>query len=246
LIPPIFIYLVYRWIYPPERFGDNADLREHIAREWAGLGRITRNEKITIAILLLAVFFWVTRMFGVSSWVVALVAGALFQMPGIEITNWRKAKDTIPWQIIILFAAAISLGNLMFKTRAAAWLAEHTLLAWGLGNWGLLAAVFVTMFTIHIFHAGIVSASPMYSLLLPPFIIFAKQMGWNPVTLSLLIVFNIHMPHILPISLEPSMVVFGSGYYKFTDTIRPGIILTVIWVLLSMACAAFWPWLKLR
>lgn len=245
ILPPVFVYLVYRWIYPPEKPEVGGDLTQYIEQELKALGPITRNEKVTIVILALALFFWVTGLFGFSGWVVAVTAGALFQMPGIEITTWRKAKDFVPWQIFILFAVAISLGNFLFKTKSVNWLTDHTLLAWGMGSWGWVLAMFVILLGVHLIHAGIISAGPMLSLLIPPLIIFAQKIGWDPVALSLLVIANIHMPNILPISLEPSMIVFGSGYYKFTDTVRPGIILTVIWILLSLACAAFWPWLKI-
>ena len=242
IVPAICVYLVYRWIYPPEIIASTIELKEYISDQRALMGKVTRSEWYCLVVLLLELVCFVSNY--VDAWIVALSAGALLQMPGIGF-KWSKVKDAIPWQIFILFAVAISMGDLLFKTGATNWLIDNTLMAWGMDKWAWGVALAVILIMVHVTHLGIMSAGAMNAFILAPIIAFASKVGWNPISLTLLVLSNIHMAHILPISLEPSMVSLGAGYHKFTDLIRPGIVLTAIWIVLSLLCAAFWPWLKL-
>ncbi|MDD3618936.1 MAG: SLC13 family permease, partial [Desulfobulbaceae bacterium] len=103
-------------------------LKERAVQMYAELGGWSRKEILTLAItlaviILIAAKNWVPALQGIDKTAILLSSTLLF-----FILNILKLEDLedIPWNIILLFGGAMSIGFCLWQTEAAKWLA---------GNW---------------------------------------------------------------------------------------------------------------
>lgn len=107
-------------VRPKVRIKD-LDIAEIVKKEAGKLGKMTRKEMITAAILFAVVVLWITEsnylgmggpvLFGI----VALTA--------FRIMNWRDI-NRISWDVVALYAGATAMGVGLASTGAALWLAQ--------------------------------------------------------------------------------------------------------------------------
>jgi di/tricarboxylate transporter len=55
-----------------------------------------------------------------------VAAIAVLLLPGIGVITWREAQARVAWGTIVLLGVAISLGTVLLRSGAAAWLAGNT------------------------------------------------------------------------------------------------------------------------
>jgi solute carrier family 13 (sodium-dependent dicarboxylate transporter), member 2/3/5 len=99
--------------------------------------------------------------------------------PGLFLTCTLTVEDleTIPWNIILLFGGAMSIGFCLWNTKAAEWLAVHWLTLFQNANWltfVLSIAFFVLVMTNFIMNVAAIAIA------LPVSLVIAKYLGWRP------------------------------------------------------------------
>jgi len=78
--------------------GGDSVLTEKLSK----MGNISKNEKISIGILLFAITLWVTAgMTGIDSYSVALIGAVLFILSGV--ITWNDAQKNVDWGLIVFF-----------------------------------------------------------------------------------------------------------------------------------------------
>jgi sodium-dependent dicarboxylate transporter 2/3/5 len=97
------------------------NIAQIVRRESEKIGRMTSQEYITAAILLVVIVLWVTASdsLGMGGPVLlGLVAMAVFRIIG-----WREI-NRISWDVVALYASACALGVGLAQTGAAVWIAR--------------------------------------------------------------------------------------------------------------------------
>lgn len=155
----------------------------------------------------------------------------LFALPGVSLIQWERDKNEIGWDILFLVGAANSLGVSLWHTGAATWIA-NTFFAdlTTLPLAALIAAV--SLFTIFI-HLVIPVNTPIVSVILPPVAAIAAGMGINPALLALPLGFSVSAAVLLPLD-SVSLVTYQAGYYRMSDMFKPGLIISVVWVIVTV------------
>ncbi len=97
-------------LYKPEQ--DSALSKEYIVDELGKMGPLTKEEKFTMLIFLIAVVLWATeRLHGVAGAVVAIIGMMVLMMVNVITVNDFKTK--IPWDMIFLVGSMMSLGGVL-------------------------------------------------------------------------------------------------------------------------------------
>ena len=65
--------------------------------------------------------------------------------------------------------------------------------------------------------------------LIPPIALLATETGQNPVLYALPVAFTASCAFLLPLDPVP-LLTYTRGYYRMLDMLRPGAILSAIWV----------------
>ncbi len=222
---PVACWTVLR-VFPPEfpTVGiDSDDQSRHTT------DRMTVPELKTVGLLIVMVVLWI-----LGSWIpildVALVAlaGAIAMfLPGVNLLTWKEAERGISWDTLVMIGGVTSLGAASVETGLAGWLVN--VLLGGMQSWsivGILAAI--SAFTV-VIHLALPIGPVVNAVVIPPIALLAISNGANPALYALPVAFTASCAFLLPLDAV-SLITFSKGYYRMTDMLLPGTIVSVVWV----------------
>lgn len=230
IITPLAWWAVVR-AFPPEL--SHLEGMDEVRRDYAELGPLTRREKVFFALLACNFLLWCTdRLHGLPLPVAAVLGGALFVLPGVDLLDWERDKNRIGWDVLMLIGASNALGMIIWEQGAASWIADTCLggVA-GLPLAGVIIAI--SVFTV-VAHLLIPVNTAIVAVLLPALTALAGTMGINPAVLAVPMGFSVSAAFLLPLDAVP-LVTYPSGYYRMFDMFKPGRVISVIWVLVMTA-----------
>ena len=241
----VVLFFVSLWILKPSvESSENAT--EKLREQLQALGPVTAPEKRLIAVALLLLVMWSTEgMLHPFDTTTTQLGIALLLMPKIGVMHWSQAEKLVPWGTVVLFAASISLGNLLSKTGAAAWLAQQTLGQMGLSALPVVAVIgALSLFSI-VLHLGFASATGLASTLIPIFIAFAQSLPVSKETAFGIVMiqsFVVSFGFILPTNAPQNMLCYGTGAFGTSQFAKVGLLLTLAGLgLILLLSATLWP-----
>jgi len=188
-------------------------------------GPMQRSEKVCIGVILFTLTLWMTSPFhGIPSVAIGLIGGLLMFL---LLYDWRFFQRNTNWGVIILIGGAISLGNVLSSTGAAAWLADGFLATTGFTNPMLITfsfailAMVVTQFIQNTATAGIIT---------PILIGLAGALGVAPASILIVPILATSMTFLMPPGTAPNAIVHGAGI-RTKDMIKAGILPTIMAVI---------------
>jgi sodium-dependent dicarboxylate transporter 2/3/5 len=233
-IPMVIILLpLAGWIisrfYPPELATIGG--LDSIHREQTEMGPMSPAQIKVILILGIMVVLWILStwypMFDV--YMVGIGGAVVMFLPGIRILNWKQAQAGTGWDALLLIGGVTSLGSASVATGLAQWLVDSSLR--GIADWGPIWVIaLISAFTVLI-HLVLPICPVIVTVLIPPLTILAIDTGVNPALYALPVAFTASCAFLLPIDAVP-LLTYGKGYYKMLDMLPPGVVLSVIWVIL--------------
>jgi di/tricarboxylate transporter len=151
----------------------------------------------------------------------------------------QEAYESIDWFVIFLLAGVIPLGLAMENTGTAAFIANGILqVTENLGDTAIIA-VFYLLSTVF---ASIMSHNAAAILLVPIGVASARELGLDPFPILMAITFAASSAMSTPFGYHTNLMVYGPGNYRFSDFLKVGIPLNLIfWVLSSLLIPVIWP-----
>ena len=121
VIMAVLVFLFCKvYCRPKEKMSGNTSA---INERYKALGPISKNEKIGIIIVRVALVLWLTQnVHGIDASVVALLADEAFAACGLLTTTDANAKGQ--WTIVIFIGGTLSISNLMSSTGCSDWIAH--------------------------------------------------------------------------------------------------------------------------
>lgn len=247
----IVLYILAIKIFKMKKEADvtgNSRGKEYIQGQLAQLGSMKKEEIIVSVMMLLAVCFFLTESYHkISPGIVVIGISALLWMPGIKIMEWKEAEGYVNWGVWLLMVGGMTLGSLLFKTKAAIWIANTTLVAMGIQHLPPIIGLLLMIWFLHIMHMGISSALAMVTTIVPIYLAFAQTVGWDPVVVGLATVLSANLGFILPISTITALQAYGSGYYSQYDQMKIGIPMTLVCdIILILVILFYFPLIGLK
>jgi solute carrier family 13 (sodium-dependent dicarboxylate transporter), member 2/3/5 len=158
-----------------------------------------------------------------ESMVAILMSSSLFILPGADrgkLLSWEEAQH-IDWGVLLLFGAAISLGQLTFETGLASVVGNALPFSQVPLSLALLMITAITLFSTEI-----VTNSAAANLLIP-LAITTAPMSRYPLMSVLCVALACSMAFMMPVGTPPNAIAFGSGKVKFKWMIEKGFWLNV-------------------
>ncbi|MFB6087097.1 MAG: SLC13 family permease [Haloarculaceae archaeon] len=196
-----------------------------------------RRSKVPVAIGIVAAVVGVAAL-GLVPIVSAALAGAL----GMVATGCLKPAevyDAVQWDVVFLLAGVIPLGIALENTGGAALIADFVV-----GSRVLLPpiGVLALLYVVTALLTNIISNNASVVLMIPVAVEAAQQLGVNPFSFVLAVTFAASTAFMTPVGYQTNLFVYGPGGYKFTDYLRAGTPLQVIFtVVTTLGIAVFWP-----
>ncbi len=218
-------------------------LREKARQLYADLGRMKSNEiiaalivGITILILALRELGFIPALTPVNKTAILLISTILFFITRILNIDDLEA---MPWNIILLFAGAMSIGNCLWQTGAANWMAVNWLVMFQEANWFVFVmsiAFFVLMMTNFIMNVAAIAISLPVALVIAPYLGVSGQV----ILFSALVTAG--MPFLLLVGAAPNAIAYDSGQFTTGEFFLYGIPASIILMIVTgFAVFVLWP-----
>ncbi len=221
-------------------------LRAKVAKLSRSLGPITRNEIfvlvcVAFVVLLMAMQSAVPALKSIDRAALMLTSTLMFFIFGV-----LKVQDLeeLPWNIILLFSGAMSIGFCLWKTGAAEWMAVQWLGALTDAHWWVFVmgiSAFLLVMTNFIMNVAAIA------IVLPVALVIARYLGVAPDVIFYASLVTAGMPFFLLIGAAPNAIAYESKQFTPGEFFKHGIAMSVILlVVLGVALVTLWPLLGMQ
>jgi sodium-dependent dicarboxylate transporter 2/3/5 len=216
-------------------------LRERARHLHSRLGPMSRDEVVALAIVFATVGVMIGRSFipalaPLNKSAIILISTILFFL--LKILTLEDLEQ-IPWNIVLLFGGAMSIGLCLWQTGAASWLAVHWLVLFeGAPRivFVLGVALFVLMMTNVIMNVAAIA------ICLPVALVIAGYLGVAPEVVFYSSLVTAGMPFLLLVGAAPNAIAYGSGQFTSGEFFRAGIPASVLlMIVLGLFVWLIWP-----
>jgi sodium-dependent dicarboxylate transporter 2/3/5 len=207
----------------------------------ANLGPMTRNEILAAVIvggviLVMSLRSFVPELKAIDKTAIILVSTILFYV--FKILDIKNLED-VPWNIILLFAGAMSIGFCLWQTGAAEWLAINWLNMFKDAHWFIFVmsiAFFVMMMTNFIMNVAAIAISLPVALVIAPFLNVAPEV----ILFASLVTAG--MPFLLLVGAAPNAIAYDSKQFTTGEFFLYGIPASVLlMIVVGLAVYVIWP-----
>jgi solute carrier family 13 (sodium-dependent dicarboxylate transporter), member 2/3/5 len=239
----VFLIWIYLMIFLKPEKSIIPGLKEKVSKLAKDLGPMTRDEKFVIitvlgAIIVMSMQSFVPALKSLDRAAIMLVSTLLFFI--FKVLTVKELED-IPWNIILLFSGAMSIGFCLWQTGAAQWLAVNWLVMFQHAHWlvfVLSIATFVLIMTNFIMNVAAIAIS------LPVSLVIAPYLGVAPDVIFYSSLMTAGMPFVLLIGAAPNAIAYESKQFSTGEFFKHGILLSIILVaFIGLAILTFWPML---
>ncbi len=216
-------------------------LRERARHLHARLGPISRDEILALVIVLATVGVMMARSFvpalePLNKSAIILVSTILFFLLRILTVD---DLEQIPWNIVLLFGGAMSIGLCMWQTGAASWMAVHWLVMFEGAPWFVFVmgvALFVLVMTNVIMNVAAIA------ICLPVALVIAGYLGVAPEVILYVSLVSAGMPFLLLVGAAPNAIAYGSGQFTSGEFFKAGIPASLLlMIVLAVFVWLIWP-----
>ncbi len=150
-----------------------------------------------------------------------------------------KDLEEIPWNIILLFGGAMSIGFCLWETGAAKWMAINWLVMFQNANWFvfvLAIAFFVLIMTNFIMNVAAIAIS------MPVALVIAPYLNVSPEVVLYASLVAAGMPFLLLVGAAPNAIAYESKQFTAGEFFLAGIPTSIILMaVIGFAIAILWP-----
>lgn len=218
-------------------------LRERVQHLYERLGAISKTEIMTLIIVLSAIAILSLRSFipvfqSLDKSAIILLTTVLFFV--FKILTIKELED-IPWNIVLLFGGAMSIGLCLWQTGCAQWMAIKWLTLLQNAPWYafvLGVSFFVLIMTNFIMNVAAIAIT------LPVALVMSKYLGVAPEVIFYASLATAGMPFLLLVGAAPNAIAYESKQFTagqfFTAGIPASILLMAV---LALFVLVIWPFM---
>jgi di/tricarboxylate transporter len=178
---------------------------------------------LTALMVVLATVGWLTML---QAAVLAAVGMLVFGC-----CSPNQAIRSIEWPVLLVIAAALALGEALDSTGAAKTIAASCVSLAGNNPWLILAAIY----TVTTILTEIITNNAAAALIFPIAFSLAKTLdvSYMPFVIGIMVAASASFA--TPIGYQTNMMVYGPGGYKFSDFLRVGVPLNILYGVVTVA-----------
>ncbi len=214
-------------------------LRDKAKKLGKAMGRISREEILAAVIIagcigIMSVKQFIPAISSLDKNAIILVSTVLFFL--FKILH-IKDLESIPWNIVLLFGGAMSIGFCLWETGAAEWLAINWLTLFQKAHWFVFVmsiAFFVMIMTNFIMNVAAIAISLPVALVIAPYLNVAPEV----ILFSALVTAG--MPFLLLVGAAPNAIAYDAKQFTTGEFFLYGIPASIM--LMAVVGGAIWLW----
>ena len=197
-------------------------------------------------------FWWVSILAIITTIVLAafsilpILKGAIISaviLLLLRIISPNEAYQSIHWQVIVLIAALIPLGIAIESTGTAAFIGQ--LISETVSDFSPNKQPYILLGLIYLITMILteVSSNTATAIIMAPIVMaVTNQMGIDARPFIFAVCFAASASFVTPVGYQTNLMVYGPGGYKFSDFIKVGLPLSIIfWLLAILFIPIIWP-----
>jgi sodium-dependent dicarboxylate transporter 2/3/5 len=240
VIMTFLLWIFFMIFFKPER-KTIPGLNKQAKNLSAKLGPMSRTEKLTLTIVLASIIFLSLRSLvpglgGIDKSAIILISTILFFL--FKILNIDDLEK-IPWNIILLFGGAMSIGFCLWQTGAASWIAIEWLTLLQNASWFVFVlgiALFVMIMTNLIMNVAAIAIS------MPVALVIAPYLGVAPEVVLFASLVTAGMPFLFLVGAAPNAIAYESKQFTSGEFFMAGIPASaLLMVVLAVFVGLIWP-----
>lgn len=213
-----------------------AKLRTQILLE----GPMKPSDWVSMVFFFLVLGGWIFVSSEIGMGTIAILGASAFLVAGLVL--WEDLNAGVNWGVVLLYAAAISLGVQMKETGAAQWIAENFLAILspigadeGIGLWAA-----VSLLTTGV--TNTMSNGAAVAVLGPIVLKLAVVAQESPIVIGFITAVSSAFAYLTVVGTPACTIVYASGYLKTTDFLVVGWRMVIVSIIVMLAAAAvYWP-----
>ncbi len=149
-----------------------------------------------------------------------------------KIQSPKEVPKNIDFNLAVIIAMSLALGTAMMKTGVATHIADfmiHFLIP--VGKFGLMTGLYIITALL----GAVVTNKAAVALIFPIAITIAARMNIDPLPLVLILTYAAAASFLTPVGYQTNLMVYGPGNYKFSDFLKIGAPLTLIYMIVSVS-----------
>jgi len=161
----------------------------------------------------------------------------------IKIITPQEGYQSIHWQVIVLIAALIPVGIVIESSGTAEWLGGFISTAARMAPIEWQAHVLLALIYLITMILTEVSSNAATAIIMTPIALaVTQQMEFEPRAFIFAVAFAASASFITPVGYQTNLMVYGPGGYKFSDYIRVGFPLALVfWITAIYFLPILWP-----
>ena len=236
----LLLWVFFMVFFKPEK-KSIPGLKERAKRLSQELGPMTKNELLALVIvgsliIILGLQVFIPELKFLHKTALTLTTTILFFV--FRILKIDDLED-IPWNIILLFAGAMSIGFCLWQTGAAEWLAIQWLIMFQNASWFVFVlsiAFFVMIMTNFIMNVAAIAIS------LPVALVIAPYLGVSGEVILFASLVTAGMPFLLLVGAAPNAIAYDSKQFSTGEFFLYGVPASLILMgVVALAVYVIWP-----
>jgi sodium-dependent dicarboxylate transporter 2/3/5 len=219
-------------------------LRERAKGLYSRLGPISRAETISLVIIFTAIALLALKSLFPEvdllqkmhkSAVILTTAVIFFALKILDLDDLEE----IPWNIILLFGGAMSIGICLWETGAAEWMAVKFIVMF-LAAPKLVFILAITFFVLIM--TNLIMNVAAIAISLPVALVLAKYLGVGPEVILFTSLVAAGMPFLFLVGAAPNAIAYGSGQFSSGEFFKAGIPASILlMVVVAIFVKFIWP-----
>jgi sodium-dependent dicarboxylate transporter 2/3/5 len=242
LLMVLIIWLIVIFCFKPERPRIEG-LRARVTELAKGLGPMNGKEKLVLAMVAVVLGLFMMKSFSPLPFFKDMDRAAIMMVSTLGFFLFRVLSvdemEGIPWNIILLFGGAMSIGYCLYDTKAAEWMAVSWVSGFQEAPWLLFVlaiAFFVLCLTNFIMNVAAIAIT------LPISLVIAGYLGVAPHVIFFASLATAGMPFNLLIGAAPNAIAYESRQFTAGQFFLYGWIPSIVLMaLLAVFCYFVWP-----
>ncbi len=195
-----------------------------------------RHEKAPLAIIILGIMVLLASL-GIMSMLKAAVLASVAMLLTRCCSSVRAFRN-IEWSVLLVIGAALSIGQALESTGAAGAIATSLTQFSGDNPWLALAIIYGVTNLL----TEAITNNAAAALVFPIALALSRSLDVSFTPFAIAIMIGASASFSTPIGYQTNLMVYGPGGYKFSDFMRVGIPLNIIfWVITIVLTPVFYP-----
>ncbi|PWA31613.1 hypothetical protein CCH79_00006522 [Gambusia affinis] len=181
------------------------------------------SDAVTGIIIVSILFFFPSQKPSLSWWFDPKAVNT----PYVPLLSWKKAQDSVPWNIILLLGGGFAMAKACEESGLASWIGGHLqpLAEVPPAVAVMLITAFLACFT------EFASNTATIIIFLPVIAELAIRVSVNPLYFMIPATVGCSYAFMLPVSTPPNSIAFASGHLMVKDMVKTGFVMNILGIL---------------